>query len=155
MTKRLLLFDIDGTLIDSKGAGIQSLKSVLRHKFGVTDDLTGIEIAGRTDSGIVHQILRKQNIPVTEENMATFLEMYLEFLVGELPQRQGRLLPGVAELLPRLAARPKNVLALLTGNLRRGAQLRKLGSQTRVQGGNTIPILVDELTLRHPRQRLV
>jgi phosphoglycolate phosphatase len=124
MTKRLLLFDIDGTLIDSKGAGIRSLKSVLRQKFGVTDDLTGIEIAGRTDTGIVHQILRKQNIPVTEENTAGFLEMYLEFLVGELPQRQGQLLPGVAELLPRLAARPKNVLALLTGNLRRGAQLK-------------------------------
>ncbi len=83
-----------------------------------------MEIAGKTDTGIVHQILRKQNIAVTEENTAAFLELYLEFLVDELPQRQGRLLPGVAELLPRLQARPQNVLALLTGNLRRGAQLK-------------------------------
>jgi phosphoglycolate phosphatase len=124
MTKRLLLFDIDGTLIDSSGAGIRSLKAVLRHQFGVTDDLHGVEIAGKTDTGIVHQILRKQNIAVTEENTAAFLEQYLEFLAGELPQRQGRLLPGIAELLPRLQVRPQNVLALLTGNLRRGAELK-------------------------------
>jgi len=124
MTKRLLLFDIDGTLIDSSGAGVRSLQSVLRHKFGVIDDLAGVEVAGRTDTGIVHQILRKQSMAVTEENTATFLEHYLEFLAVELPQRQGRLLPGIAELLSRLQARPKNVLALLTGNLRRGAQLK-------------------------------
>jgi phosphoglycolate phosphatase-like HAD superfamily hydrolase len=122
--KRLLLFDIDGTLINSGGAGIESLKEVLRRQFGVIDDLRGVEIAGKTDTGIVHQILRKQNIPVTEETTALFLELYLEFLADELPQRQGALLPGVAELLPRLQARPQNVLALLTGNLRRGAQLK-------------------------------
>jgi phosphoglycolate phosphatase-like HAD superfamily hydrolase len=124
MTKRLLLFDIDGTLIDSRGAGIRSLKRVLERQFGLIDDLSGVEIAGNTDTGIVHQILRKQNIAVTEENTAAFLELYLQFLAGELPQRQGRLLPGVAELLSHLAARPQNVLALLTGNLRRGAQLK-------------------------------
>ena len=122
--KRLLLFDIDGTLINSGGAGIESLKEVLRLQFGVIDDLRGVEIAGKTDTGIVHQILRKQNIAVTEETTALFLELYLEFLADELPQRQGSLLPGVAELLPRLQARPQNVLALLTGNLRRGAQLK-------------------------------
>ena len=122
--KRLLLFDIDGTLIDSGGAGLQSLKDVLRQQFGVTDDLEGVEVAGRTDVGIVHQILRKQKIAVTPQNTALFLERYLDLLALELPQRQGRLLPGVQELLFRLQARPQNVLALLTGNLQRGAQLK-------------------------------
>jgi phosphoglycolate phosphatase-like HAD superfamily hydrolase len=122
--KRLLLFDIDGTLIDSGGAGLQSLKDVLEQQFGVTDNLDGVEVAGKTDSGIVHQILRKQAIAVTAENTAAFLARYLELLAHELPLREGRLLPGVKELLPRLQARPQNVLALLTGNLRRGAQLK-------------------------------
>ena len=124
MPKRLLLFDIDGTLIDSGGAGVQSLKDVLEQQFGVIDDLGGVEIAGKTDTGIVHQILRKQNIAVTEENTAAFLELYLEFLAGELPQRQGRLLQGVAKLLPRLHAQPQIALSPATGNMRRGAQLK-------------------------------
>jgi phosphoglycolate phosphatase len=122
--KRLLLFDIDGTLIDSGGAGIQSLKDVLEEQFGISDDLRGVEIAGQTDTGIVHQILRKQNIAVSNETTAAFLERYLEFLARELPQRNGTILPGVQELLLRLRARPQNVLGLLTGNVERGAKLK-------------------------------
>lgn len=123
-SRRLLLFDIDGTLIDSGGAGIQSLKDVLQQQFGISDDLRGVEIAGKTDTGIVHQILRKQNIAIDEATTAAFLDLYLEFLARELPQRQGSILPGVEELLPRLRARPQNVLGLLTGNLERGAKLK-------------------------------
>ncbi|MEO7723653.1 MAG: HAD family hydrolase [Chthoniobacterales bacterium] len=123
-SRRLLLFDIDGTLIDSGGAGIQSLKDVLQQQFGISDDLRGVEIAGKTDSGIVHQILHKMRIPVEDETTKAFLELYLEFLARELPLRDGRVLPGVPELLQRLRERPQNVLALLTGNLKRGAKLK-------------------------------
>ncbi len=124
MTKRLLLFDIDGTLIDSAGAGMRALKDVLQEQFGISDDLRGIEIAGRTDSGIVHQILRKQEIAVSDENVAVFLDLYAKFLGRELPLRKGALLPGVEELLSRLQGRSQNVLALLTGNIERGAKLK-------------------------------
>ena len=124
MTKRLLLFDIDGTLIDSGGAGIQSLKDVLLQQFGISDDLRGIEVAGQTDTGIVHQILRKQQITPNDKNISAFLDLYVEFLARELPLRKGTLLPGVKELLARLKERSQNVLALLTGNIRRGAQLK-------------------------------
>lgn len=122
--KRLLLFDIDGTLIDSGGAGIQSLREVLHEQFGIADDLKGVEIAGQTDTGIVHQILRKQGIALSDENVAKFLARYLDLLATELPRRKGTLLPGVRELLLRLQARPQNVLALLTGNIERGAKLK-------------------------------
>lgn len=126
MHKRLLLFDIDGTLINSGGAGIEALKRALKERFKIVDDLEDIEIAGMTDSGIIVSILNKHKIPANAENVAAFLDSYVHFLSKELPRRKGKLLPGVLELLKRLKARKHVVLALLTGNLSRGAQL-KLG----------------------------
>jgi phosphoglycolate phosphatase len=123
-TKRLLLFDIDGTLIHSGGAGVHALKSAFKERFGIDDDLRNIEIAGMTDSGIVVSILNKHKIPASNENMSAFLDSYVHFLSLELPRRKGTLLPGVLELLERLKSRPHLVLALLTGNVSRGAQLK-------------------------------
>ena len=97
---------------------------MLQKQFGISDDLRGVEIAGQTDTGIVRQILRKQNIAVTDETTAAFLDLYVEFLTRELPQRHGTILPGVEELLLRLRTRPQNVLGLLTGNVERGAKLK-------------------------------
>jgi phosphoglycolate phosphatase len=122
--KRLLLFDIDGTLIHSGGAGVQALKLTLAERFAIADDLHDIEIAGMTDSGIVVSILEKHRIPATNENIAAFLDSYVHFLSLELPRREGKLLPGVLELLKKLKSRPHLVLALLTGNVSRGAQLK-------------------------------
>jgi phosphoglycolate phosphatase-like HAD superfamily hydrolase len=124
MQKRLLLFDIDGTLIHSAGAGIQALKVALTERFGIEDDLSNIEIAGMTDSGIVMSILNKHKIPGTNENVAAFLDSYVHFLSFELPRRKGKLLPGVLQLLEKLKMRKHLVLALLTGNVSRGARLK-------------------------------
>ena len=121
---RLLLFDIDGTLIHSGGAGVQALKLVLKERFGIIDDLGDIEIAGMTDSGIVISILKKHKIPTTNENVAAFLDSYVHFLSLELPRRKGKLLPGVLQLLETLKTRKHLVLALLTGNVSRGARLK-------------------------------
>ena len=123
-TKRLLLFDIDGTLIHSGGAGVEALIRAFKERFEVNDDLNDIEIAGMTDSGIVLSILNKHKIPVTNENITAFLDSYVHFLSLELPRRKGQLLPGVLELLERLKLRPHVVLALLTGNVSRGARLK-------------------------------
>ena len=124
MQKRLLLFDIDGTLIHSGGAGARALKSAFKERFGVADDLHGIEIAGMTDSGIVVSILKKNDIPATNENVGAFLDSYVHFLSLELPRRKGKLLPGVLDLLEKLKSRPQLVLGLLTGNVSRGARLK-------------------------------
>src|ERR1051325_1871432 len=123
-SKRLLLFDIDGTLIHSGGAGVHALKSAFKERFGIVDDLHGIEIAGMTDSGIVVNILNKHKIPSTNENVSAFLDSYVHFLSLELPQRKGNLLPGVLQLLESLKSRPHFVLALLSGNVSRGARLK-------------------------------
>src|SRR5438128_6558508 len=77
-----------------------------------------------THSGIVVSILNKHKIPATNENVSAFLDSYLHFLSLELPRRVGKLLPGVLELLEKLKSRPHLVLALLTGNVSRGAQLK-------------------------------
>jgi phosphoglycolate phosphatase-like HAD superfamily hydrolase len=122
--RRLLLFDIDGTLIHAAGAGLRSLTLALAERFGIDDDLGDIEIAGMTDSSIVVSILNKHAIPATNENVAAFLDTYVHFLSLELPRRAGLLLPGVLELLKKLKTRTHVVLALLTGNVSRGAQLK-------------------------------
>ena len=124
MQKRLLLFDIDGTLIHSAGAGVHGLRLALEERFGIKDDLADIEIAGMTDAAIVISILEKHKIPQTPENIAAFLDSYVHFLSKELPHRKGRLLPGVLKLLKKLKMRPQLVLALLTGNVSRGARLK-------------------------------
>ena len=121
--KRLLLWDIDGTLISTGAAGQRAIVLATAERFG-GGDLDGVEIAGRTDSGIAHQILAKHGEPITDESMRSFLDLYLELLAQELPRSKGHVMPGVLPLLQRLERQPDTALGLLTGNLKRGAQLK-------------------------------
>jgi phosphoglycolate phosphatase-like HAD superfamily hydrolase len=121
--KRLLLWDIDGTLISTGAAGNRAVELATAQRF-TGGNLEGVEIAGRTDSGIAHQILTKYGEPITEENTRALLDLYLGFLARELPRSKGQVMPGVLELLQRAERRPDTILGLLTGNLRRGAQLK-------------------------------
>ena len=124
MHKKLLLFDIDGTLLTSGGAGEKALRLGFRDRFGIDDDLTTVEIAGRTDSGIARAMLAAHGFPETTETLAKFFDGYLHYLALELPIQKGALLPGVLPLLDALRQREDIVLALLTGNLERGAELK-------------------------------
>ena len=121
---KLILFDIDGTLLTSGGAGEKALRLATRDMLGREDDLEGIEIAGRTDSGIARQLFARHGIGETAENFSRFFEGYLGHLAGTLPGTPGRLLPGILELLEALRGRPEAALGLLTGNLARGAKLK-------------------------------
>jgi phosphoglycolate phosphatase len=120
---RLLLWDIDGTLI-SGAAGRKAIARATAQRFGDGADLEGVEIGGRTDSNIARQILTKFGEATTEENMRSFLDLYLDLLAEELPRATGTVLPGVLELLRRSEQQQEIHLGLLTGNLRRGAQLK-------------------------------
>jgi phosphoglycolate phosphatase len=124
LEKKLLLFDIDGTLLTSGGAGERALRRGFRDRFGIDDDLVTVEIAGRTDSGIARQMLAYHGLPETPENLTAFFDGYLHFLAEELPVSPGRLLPGILPLLEALKRREDIVLALLTGNLARGAETK-------------------------------
>jgi len=122
--RRLLLWDIDGTLISTGAAGNRAIVLAAAQRFGGDGNLDGVEIAGRTDAAIAHQILAKYAEPVTDETVSTFLDLYLELLAQELPRSKGHTLPGVLPLLERLSGQPETALGLLTGNLKRGAQLK-------------------------------
>jgi phosphoglycolate phosphatase-like HAD superfamily hydrolase len=121
---RLLLFDIDGTLITSGGAGEGALKDAMKGRFGVQEDLQGILLAGATDARIARELLAKHGIEASPENVTALLDEYLQHLLGRMPLHAGRLLPGIIPVLEALEKHPEAVLALLTGNLTRGAQIK-------------------------------
>ncbi|MES1166680.1 MAG: HAD family hydrolase [Pseudomonadota bacterium] len=123
--KRLILWDIDGTLIVSHGAGFRAMARALAERFGRTVDMKEIDWAGRTDSWIAGEVLRVTGLPDTPENIHDFLEKYLEVLPKELNSgRPGQVLPGILELLETLRTHPGFVQGLLTGNVQRGAEVK-------------------------------
>jgi phosphoglycolate phosphatase-like HAD superfamily hydrolase len=122
--KRLLLWDIDGTLISTGAAGHHAIARAAAERFGGSGNLDGVEIAGRTDTSIAHQILEKYGEPITNESVQLMLDTYVRLLAEELPRRQGHVLPGILELLRRAAEQSDTTLGLLTGNLERGAKLK-------------------------------
>jgi len=125
--KTLLLWDIDGTLIHSGGAGERALVAALRDEFGIAGTLEDIEVAGRTDPWIAHRVLAKFALPDTAENVSRYLGGYLNALPRELASaspQPAQILPGIRELLTALAKRTDVAQGLLTGNLRRGAEIK-------------------------------
>lgn len=118
-----LLFDIDGTLIRTGGAGKHAMEQALRTAFGVTELRDEVPYSGRTDVAIGRDLLRVHGLAVTAENLAKLSDAYLGHLRPSLHAIGGNVLPGVTELLTRLHGRRR--MGLLTGNVRAGAE-RKL-----------------------------
>jgi phosphoglycolate phosphatase len=126
IVKTLLLWDIDGTLIDSGGAGERALRVSLEREFGISDTLTWLEWAGRTDKWIARQILAHHGIEPTEANIARYLDGYLASVSEEMANPHARVLAGVVEVLTWASTQTHVAQGLLTGNLERGAKI-KLG----------------------------
>jgi phosphoglycolate phosphatase-like HAD superfamily hydrolase len=122
--RRLILFDIDGTLITSGGAGEKALKEAMGTRFGKTEDFSGIVLAGATDRAIAVNLLRKNHLPASDENVAALMDAYLRHLSEEIGRHAGTVLPGIIPLLEALERRENIVLGLLTGNLVRGAEIK-------------------------------
>lgn len=122
---KILLFDIDGTLIDSGGAGKLAMESAMASIFGVTEIKQKIPYAGRTDKAISYDLMRGHGVDVTADNLERFLNSYLEHLPTCLKERPGKTLPGVVPLLQALTTRQDVCMGILTGNIAAGAA-RKL-----------------------------
>ncbi len=124
---RVVLFDVDGTLIDNGGAGGRALRRALADQYGLPDGTDGVRFDGKTDPQIVREILswRGKNGLFSTEELPTFFSFYLSFLQEELSEGDGfRVLPGARELVGVLDRREDFLVGLATGNIREGAQLK-------------------------------
>ncbi len=125
----LVLFDIDGTLIQSGRAGLRGMNAAFGRLHGRGDALADVPIAGRTDRAIVADALRLLGLPPDEEQVQRLREAYLEDLrteIGRPVEAPSGVLPGVGELLAALDEEPHVGVGLLTGNFAGGAAI-KLG----------------------------
>jgi phosphoglycolate phosphatase len=120
-----VLFDIDGTLLASGGAGKAALESAFTEVFGIALRVQ-IPYSGRTDRAIGRDLLRLHDVDPSDENWHKLLVRYLARLPDSLNTHQGRVLPGILALLEKLQQRDDVALGLLTGNIRAGARV-KLG----------------------------
>ena len=120
------LFDIDGTLLRSGGAGKAAMEAALASEFGTPSSAADVPFSGRTDRAIAQDLFALYGLDNSPANWRRFVRGYLKHLPSCLARYQGLVLPGVAELLRDLANRPKVAVGLLTGNIRDGARL-KLG----------------------------
>lgn len=118
----LLLWDIDGTLISTKGAGRYAIRTALLNRFGIIDDLGYIRMAGRTDSSILQEIANQH--PTHNIDLAEFAEAYLELLPESISKHPTVVHPGTREILEWAHEHQEVHNALLTGNLKRGAFIK-------------------------------
>lgn len=121
---RVILFDIDGTLVRTGGAGKAAMEDALRGTFAVREILDVVPYSGRTDRAIARDLLAAHGVPATPENERALRDAYLANLPGALGRTPGLVCPGVPELVAALAAEPDTLLGLLTGNVRAGAQTK-------------------------------
>jgi len=123
---RLILFDVDGTLIHTGGAGVQAFARTLASEFGQPNGTEGIKFGGRTDPSLVREAFGNCGIPSTPENFDRFFGAYafwLDHLLANNPS--GAACAGVWRLLDGLRALPQPpALGLLTGNIRLGAEIK-------------------------------
>lgn len=124
---KLLLWDIDGTLLSTGGAGMRALEAATASTFSPEQnvDLSGIDWAGRTDRWIAGLIFNEYGIEHTDENVGRLLDAYITRL-PEFLNELTEVLPGVLSVLEEAASRTDVIQGLLTGNLERGAHT-KLG----------------------------
>ena len=120
---RLILFDIDGTLIDSGGAGTRSLDLALKELFSIDNAFQGISMAGKTDTQIIKEGLLKHGISVNG-NIDAVITAYLKYLRKEINNDRKHVNPGIYNLLNTLSFMKDIGSGLLSGNLESGARIK-------------------------------
>jgi phosphoglycolate phosphatase len=136
--RKLVLFDIDGTLVLTGGAGIRAMNRACEELVGHPHALEGIPVAGRTDRIILSDVVTSAGRAMDDGLLDRLRDRYIEYLRAEI-ERPGRLqsfeslgsrsgikavMPGIRELLEILNRRADVLLGLLTGNFQQGARIK-------------------------------
>jgi len=136
--RKLVLFDIDGTLVLTGGAGIRAMNRACEELVGHPHALEGIPVAGRTDRIILTDVVERAGHSLDDGLLDRLRERYIGYLRTEI-ERPGRLqsfeslgnrsgikavMPGIRELLEVLGRRSDVLLGLLTGNFQDGARIK-------------------------------
>jgi phosphoglycolate phosphatase len=125
--RKLVLFDIDGTLVLTGGAGLRAMNRALQEVFGHVDGLDGIPVAGRTDWAILGDAVRRAGRALDGRMLADLQHRYVTNLSKEIAHpghgRKG-VMPGIREILRQLESRDDVLIGLLTGNFEEGARVK-------------------------------
>lgn len=121
---KLILFDIDGTLMDSGEAGTRSMNLAFEELFSVPHAFRGIKMAGKTDIQIMKEGLGKHGLDSENGEVDKLCEAYVKHLRGQIENPRKHLKPGIRECLSTLGSRDGVSLGLLTGNIEAGARIK-------------------------------
>lgn len=118
------LFDIDGTLIRTEGAGQRAFAEAFFEAFGVAELSEDVSYAGRSDRGIAGDLFGIHGIENTPTNWERFRQTYVGLIAKHVAERDGEVLPGVFELIERVEALGDVHVGLLTGNIEAAAEAK-------------------------------
>ena len=122
---KLLLFDIDGTLVLTGGAGIRALNRAFCQVVGIVNALDGIRLHGKTDPAIVREIFNARGALQNADSYDQILAAYVEFLPEEVQRSENyRVLPGILRFLQDFQGRSDLAFGLATGNVEAGARIK-------------------------------
>jgi phosphoglycolate phosphatase-like HAD superfamily hydrolase len=121
---KLLLWDIDGTLVCTGAAGERALVGAMKSLFQIEASLDQIDFWGRTDAHIGRMLFEHYGVALDEKKLHDFLEMYLVLLQTEMTKGRTKTHPGIVDILEQVRLRADLAQGLLTGNLVRGAEIK-------------------------------
>ncbi|HNV70858.1 MAG TPA: HAD hydrolase-like protein [Candidatus Ozemobacteraceae bacterium] len=121
---RLVLFDIDGTILSAGRSGLKALEQAVIEVLQAPRGLDGISLSGNTDRNVLLEISRRDGSPLPdEETIQRFVLRYAEVLRREI-MGTGSLMPGIEAILRRLSELPHVLIGLVTGNFEVGAEIK-------------------------------
>jgi phosphoglycolate phosphatase len=122
--QKLILFDIDGTLIDSGGAGSRALAAAFEDVYSVSDAFRDISMGGKTDLQIIKEAMYIHGIPSVTDGADMVIQPYVKHLLQEIRNSNKSVKPGVRNILKKVDETDGCWSGLLTGNIREGARIK-------------------------------